>query len=467
MKEPLILNRLNLPHLLLASALLATSGCASMTRSTYIAPDLAVEAAWQVQAGGTAALNNGPWWEGFGDAELSALVERVLSENGDLAAAGIRLKQARMSADLASSQLLPTFTGSLGSSASGSVEGAGTWSDKSTVSLGASWEVDLFGRLDAERDAAGWETQATAQDLAATRLSLIATTVNAWWQLGYANERIALSEQSLAYVRKARELIARQYCAGAVSRLEVSDAEQTVASQEASHTQLLQARTETLNALAALLGRQTYDGPELDALPRQALPAVDAGIPAELLSRRPDLAASELRLRKSLANADAVKASYYPQLSLTGSLGTSSESLLSFFSNPIASLGSALSLPFLNPDRVRLGTGIARADYEIAAEQFRQDFYEALRDTANALSARAQYLQQAEAVERNYAAALDAEQLYARRYGAGAVALRDWLDAMERLRSAQGSLIENRLNQLNAQVALYQALGGDAAAPAG
>lgn len=466
MKETRIPTRLNLPRLLLAATLLSTSGCASMTRSIYVAPDLPVEAAWQQQVSGTATLTSSPWWDGFGDAELSGLVDRVLAENGDLAAASIRLKQARMSTDLASSQLLPTFTGSLGASTSGSVESGGTWSDKSTASLGASWEVDLFGRLDAERDAAGWEAQATAQDLAATRLSLIATTVSAWWQLGYANERIALSEQSLAYVRKACELINRQYSAGAVSRLEVSDAEQTVASQEASHTQLLQARTETMNALAALLGRQTYDGPELDALPRQALPAVDAGIPAQLLSRRPDLAAAELRLRKSLANADATKASYYPQLSLTGSLGTSSESLLSFLSNPVASLGSALSLPFLNPDRVRLGTGIARADYEIAVEQFRQDFYEALRDTANALSAREHYLQQSEAIARSHAAAFDAEQLYARRYGAGAIGLRDWLDAMERLRSAQASVIENRLNQLNAQVALYQALGGDAATPA-
>jgi len=445
--------------------LLATAGCASLTQSTYSAPDLPVDPAWAQPASGSQAAQGGNWWDQFGDAELSALVDRVLEENADLAAAGIRLRQARMSADLAASQLLPTFSGSLSNGASKSLDDGSSWSESSSASLGASWEVDLFGRLDSERDAARWEAEATAQDLAATRLSLAGTAVTAWWQLAYANERITLGEQTLAYQRRVLELVQVQYDAGAVSRLEVREAEQSVASQEASLTQLVHARAEARNALAALLGRQTYDGPEPGTLWAGELPAIDTGIPAQLLGRRPDLAAGELRLRKSLATADATVASFYPQLTLTGALGTASDALLSFLSNPAASLGAALSLPFLNPERVRLSTGIARADYEIAVEEFRQDFYDALRDTADALSAREQYLRQAEALERNYTAARDAEELYQRRYGAGAVALRDWLDAMERLRSAQSSVIENRLNQLNAQVALYQALGGDAAVP--
>jgi NodT family efflux transporter outer membrane factor (OMF) lipoprotein len=447
----------------LGAALLATGGCASLTRSTYSAPQLPVEAAWQQQAPGTANVAAGTWWDRFGDSDLSALVTRVVEANGDLAAAGIRLRQARLSADLAASQLFPSFNGSLSNGASAPLDGGQT-SKSSSASLGASWEVDLFGRLDAERDAARWEAEATEKDLAATRLSLIGTTVRAWWQLAYVNERISLAEQSLDYDRKTYELVARQHAAGAVSRLDVREAEETVASQEAALTQLVQSRVETRNALAALLDRQVYDGPERQTLPREELPAVDAGIPAGLLARRPDLSASELRLRKTLATADATAASYYPQFSLTGSLGTASSSLLLFLGNPIASLGAALSLPVLNPDRIRLGTGIARADYDAAAAQFRQDVYDALRDTANALSAREQYVKQGEALALTLVAAQDAEVLYARQYSAGAVALRSLLDARERLRTAQGSAIENRLNQLDAQVSLYEALGGDAVA---
>ncbi|MBS0399149.1 MAG: TolC family protein, partial [Proteobacteria bacterium] len=177
--------------------------------------------------------------------------------------------------------------------------------------------------------------------------------------------------------------------------------------------------------------------------------------------RRPDLAAAELRLRKSLATADATRASFYPALTLTGALGTTSNALAGFFGNPTASLGAMLALPFLNVDRVRLSTGIARADYEIAVKAFKQGFYDALRDTADALSSRTQLGAQGAALERSYAAARDAEQLYERQYRAGAIPMRAWLDAQERRRSAENSLIGNRINQLNAQVALHQALGDE------
>jgi len=485
------------PRNSLTAALLASllaAGCMPFTHSAYQRPSLPTEPGWEQPAPPTAAQSGQPdpsaesapaqpspaasarseqqpapqnpariepWWDEFQDADLSALVSRVLSVNADLAAAGIRLQQARLSARLATSQLFPTFTASLSSGATRPVDHAADWTDSSGASLGASWEVDLFGRLSAARSAARWEASATERDLAATRLSLIGTTVEAWWQLAYANERIAIGEQSLAYARKALDLVQLQYRAGAVSRLELRDAEQTVASQEASQAQLVQGRVEARNALAALLEQQVYPGPERQSLPRGELPEVQAGLPSSLLSRRPDLAAAELRLRESLATADAVRASFYPALTLTGALGTASDALARFFSNPSASLGAVLSLPFLNVDRVRLSTGIARADYEIAVKDFTQTFYDALRDTANALSSRIQLAQQGTALERSYAAAHDAEQLYERQYRAGAIPMRSWLDAQERRRGAENSLIENRLNRLNAQVALHQALGDE------
>lgn len=442
---------------------LACAGCASLTHTTYVAPELPVSAAWDVRPSGAVIAREGAWWNQFGDAGLTTLVDNVLAANGDLAAAGIRLRQARMSADLAASQLRPTFTGNLSTGGSQALDGGNGWSENASASLGASWEVDLFGRLGAQRDAAEWAAQASAQDLAATRLSLVGTAVSAWWQLGYANERIVIAEQSLAYTQRALTLVQLQYQAGAVSQIELRDAEQSLAAQQATLTQLTQARVEARNALAALLGQQSYTGAELQVLPIAPLPAVSAGLPAELLGRRPDLAAAELRLRQSLATSDATEAGFYPQLNLTGSLGTASSTLIDIISNPVASLGAAISLPFLNPDRVRLQTGIARADYDIAVAEFRQDFYEALRDTGNALSQREQLIGQAVLLQRSLSAADDAEGLYERRYRAGAIALRAWLDAQERLRTSQVSLLDNRLSQLNAQVSLYQALGGDAA----
>ncbi len=449
--------------LLIPVLALACAGCASMTRTTYAAPELPVAAAWETRPSGALIAREGAWWNQFGDAGLTTLVDNVLAANGDLAAAGIRLRRARMSADLAASQLRPTFTGNLSTGGSQALDGGNGWSENASASLGASWEVDLFGRLGAQRDASDWAAAASEQDLAATRLSLAGTAVSAWWQLGYAHERIAIAEQSLAYTQRALTLVELQYQAGQVSRIELRDAEQSVASQQATLTQLNQARTEARNALAALLGQQNYAGQEPTSLPVAPLPAVSAGLPADLLGRRPDLAAAEFRLRQVLATSDATVAGFYPQLTLTGSLGTASSTLLDIVSNPVASLASAISLPFLNPDRVRLQTGIARADYDIAVAEFRQDFYEALRDTANALSSREQLIRQSGLLQTSLAAATDSESLYERRYRAGAIALRAWLDAQERLRTSQVSLLDNRLSQLNAQVTLYQALGGDAA----
>ncbi|KPH68113.1 transporter [Novosphingobium sp. ST904] len=438
-------------------------GCAQAVRTSYSQPALPVDAAWDYAAQGADRLSSVPWWNEFNDPGLTSLVDRVLVANADLAAAGLRLKKAHLAAEQARQGLFPSGNASLSSNASKLLNGGSPWSKSSAASLGVSWELDLFGRLSAAADAAKWEDQASAQDLAETRLSLISTTAQAWWQLGLANEQITIGEESLSYVRRALELVRRQYDAGAVSRLELRDAEQSVAAQESSQTQLIQARVQALKALAALLDRQSYDGAELRELPHQPLPAIAAGVPASLLGRRPDLAAAELRLRGTLASSDATVASYYPSLSLTGTLGTASSSLLKFFSDPAAGIGAMLSLPELNPAKVRLATGIARTDYDIAVQNFRQTFYDALRDTQTVLSAREQYVHQAGFAEDNYAAARDAERLYERQYRAGAIPLRSWLDAQERLRSARTSLIQNRFNQLVTQVQVYQALGGDAA----
>ena len=239
------------------ATVLATGGCASLTRSHYTPPELAVGPTWNANVDGATRPASGHWWDQFGDSQLSTLVGQVLDSNNDLAGAGIRLRQARLSADLAATQLLPSFDGNLSTGASRSLEDNNTgWNTSSSTTLGASWELDLFGRLDAQRDAARWEAQASEQDLAATRLALVGTTVKAWWQLAYAHERIALARQTLDYTRKALELVQIQYKAGAVSRLDLRDAQQTVASQEVTLTRLEQGRVEARNTIGALLGQQ-------------------------------------------------------------------------------------------------------------------------------------------------------------------------------------------------------------------
>ena len=179
--------------------------------------------------------------------------------------------------------------------------------------------------------------------------------------------------------------------------------------------------------------------------------------------RRPDLRAAELRLRQALAAIKVTATSYYPSLSLTGSVGSSSPSLGDVLSNPVATLGAGLSLPFLRFRQMQLDIESADLSYQIAANDFRRTLYTALAEVDNALSARQRLAEQVAAAERSYAEAVEIERLYEVRYRAGATDLRNWLDAQQTRRNAELSLAQARRSQLGNDVTLIKALGGGVA----
>ena len=199
---------------------------------------------------------------------------------------------------------------------------------------------------------------------------------------------------------------------------------------------------------------------EPQRLPQVSLPQIAAGLPADILSRRPDLRASELRLRESLANKDATTASYYPSINLTGKLGSSSTSLTELIKNPALTLGASLSLPFLQYNDMKKNIAISQLDYEKAIIQYRQTLYQAFADVENSLSARTELNQQVQLQQRNLELAEKAERLTDVRYRNGAVALKNLLDQQETTRAARLSLVNTKQNQYNAYVTLMQALGG-------
>ncbi|MBG7618425.1 efflux transporter outer membrane subunit [Herbaspirillum sp. AP02] len=459
MSKPL-LSRL---PLLLALALLG--GCSSLTRTPYAPPVTQAPPAWQ-QAPAAGTVDAQRWWQGFGDAELTRLIDEVLRKNNNLAAATIKVRRAQLLAGLADDAFVPALGGQLGSSASKPLSGNNrSTTRQSQNSITLSYEVDLWGRLGANYDAARWEALATEQDRASTALTMVGTTANLYWTGAFLNQRIRTAEQSIDYARKTLELVNTQYGAGAVSSLEVLTAQQNLLSQQSSYTDLIRQRVENDNALAIL-----FDSPPDQAftlppsLPEQPLPALEAGLPADLLGRRPDLRAAELRLRSALANVDLTRLGFYPQLNLTGTLGTSSDALLRLVQNPIATLGAQLTLPFLQQTQMKLKVGVSQADYDSAVTNFRQTLYSAFSDVENALAARQQYANQQALLVRNLEVAQAAERLFELRYRAGSVTLQAWLDQQDKRRTAETSLAQTRLNQLKNQMTLYQALGGDARA---
>lgn len=444
----------------------ALAGCGAITRTTYEAPQVALPAQFKHAQPSAAAPAPEAWWRAFGDPRLDAWIDMALARNPDLATAGIRVRRAALQAQLAGRALLPQPGGTLSTGASRPLSGSPRSTlETSSATLSVGWELDLFDRLGAQRDAAVFEAQASEQDRQAVALSLAATTASLYWQLALANERLEFARQSLEYTRRTGELVEAQYRSGAVSSLERREARQALAEQQALLSQYTQARAELRQALNELLLGAEAPGGEPQALPTGALPAIAAGLPAELLGRRPDLRAAELRLRASLASSDAATARYYPTLSLTGSLGGSSNSLLDLLANPVAALGASMTLPFLNVGEMRLNTAIARNQHEEAVVNFRKSLYAALAETEKALSARTELASQEQAQQRVTQESAEITRLYEARYRAGQVPLRTWLDAQERSRNAQLALSALHLAQLQNQVTINKVLGGGWQAP--
>ena len=446
--------------LLLASAL---TGCAAVVKTPYQAPVVEIPHSFAIdQQKIHEATHLDRWWTLFNDAGLNRLVDEVLANNNDLVVAGINLQQAQLQAGLAQNRQGIRVNSSASTGHNFDLNSGRDSSRGVSLNGGVSYEVDLFGRLASQTEAARWEALATEQDLQATAQSLIATTAKLYWQIGYLNERLTVSKQNLASTEQTYTLVRSQYRAGAVSGLDLTQAEQAVQSQKAGLSQIQQQLLESRTALAVLMNRpvQQLNITEPKRLSNLRLPAIEPGLPANLLSRRPDLQAAELRLRKALANKDATKASYYPSISLTGSLGSSSTSLTQLLQNPTLALGASLSLPFLQYNDMQKDLAISELDYEKAITQYRQTLYQAFADVENALSNRSELNKQVALQQKNVELAEKTERLTQVRYQNGAIALKNVLDNQETTRNARLSLLQTKQNQYNAYVTLMQSLGG-------
>lgn len=411
--------------------------------------------------GGQTDNKGSAWWRAGDLPVLDAWVNTALARNADLAMAGVRLRRAMLEARLAGAQLVPTVSGAWNTRiARGLGSGQPDAGSGSTGQITVSWELDFFGRLGALQDAAGFEAQASEQDRQAVRLVLVASVIDLYFQLAHANGRVAMAEASERDAQRIVALVQVRFRAGAEGRLALHEALQVREERAADLAALRQAATVLRERVRVLLDGASVPLPEPRTLPEIALPPIHPGLPADLLGRRPDLRAAQWRLQSAGARTDAAAASYYPGISLTGALGSSSRALLDVLANPVATLGIGMTLPFLQARRLGIETDIARTRYEEAAVGFRKTLYTALGEVDQALSARLRLAEQEVALRRAQRQAADAARVYEARFLVGMLPLRSWLDAQERLRTAEVTHASIRLAQLQNQVQLRQVLGG-------
>lgn len=470
------------PCVAIAVALL--TGCASSTRHTaWTSPELparwmaapeqaivespdlpwpgSLEAIAQETAGVHSAEAHGDaWWQAFGDDALNALVEEALANNADLAIAALRVRRAQLEAGLVGAETGPRARVTAAADA-GRAFDTDRLRRSSGVNAALSFEFDLWGKLAARRDEAAWRMQATEADREAAALLLIGTTAKLYWRIGYLNESIALGEASIVDAQRTAALLEARVAAGAATPVDAARARQQLAALRAEQAERRLEQEGGRNALALLLNRLPEErSMQAQGLSGTRVPDIRAGLPAVVLARRPDLRAAESRLRARMAHVDFTRAAIYPDFTLTAELGTRSDSLVRLLQNPIASVGTAIALPFIQWHTVRLKAALSENEFEEASVDFLKKLYAALADVETALAAKTQL--DAEAEQRTRAleeAGLAAASARAR-FELGATDAAPWLDAQRAQRLARAHQLTNRLARLENRIDLFLALGG-------
>jgi outer membrane protein, multidrug efflux system len=457
---------------------LALAACQT---APFVAPEVPVPAHWAhapsaaapappAAAGTTASpgrLADRPWAQVFPVPELTALIDEALVGGSELVVAVERVELARAQYGLERAALFPSINAA-GAVTRQRMPGADPSSN--VISEGANlglvmpaWEIDLWGKLAARTEAARRDVLASAALAEGVRISLAAQVSTLYLELLDLDSQLAISRRTLDGRRHSLRLTRARFDEGVSSILDVRQAESLVASSEQSIAELQRRGAQNENALSVLLGRNP--GPiarsaRLDAL---ALPAETlAGLPSELLQRRPDIRAAEEALRGASANVEAARKAFLPSVSLSTMLGFASPALGQLFDSGryAWSLQPAIGLPLFDAGRLQSGVDGAEAQRRILVEQYRATIRQAFREVSDALVALETLGVQSEASRRVMVANRERVRISRARYLAGVASFFEVLDAERQLFDSEVALSQVTRNRHQAVVQLYRALGG-------
>lgn len=470
------MNRFTLLRSRLMAAGLATMASACSLIPAYERPAAPVADQWPASTNVAATLPVIPnavtppatpadalaWQRFFTDPRLQALQATALRNNRDLRLALLNVEQARAMVRARDADLSPTVgLGIAGSRAPAS--GGGTTTNYTAGFSVAAWEIDLFGRLASLGQAASAQYLATEEGRKAAQASLVAGVANTWLTLVADEELLALTRQTLATREESLRLVRLRYEHGASSELDVRQAESLTESARATLAQQARQRAQDLNALSLLLGQSApADAVQGISTTGLNLPDLPAGVPSEVLVRRPDVRQAEQQLLAANANIGAARAAFFPRISLTAGLGVASKDLSELFSHSTWAFTAAPQalLTVFDAGRNQANLRAAQAARDTAVAQYERAIQSAFREVADALAGRATFTTQLQAQERQAQAESVRLKLATLRYENGVASSLDLLDAQRAQFAAQQALIQVRLARLQNQVQLYKALGG-------
>lgn len=404
------------------------------------------------------------WWQGFGSPELDALIAEARAGNPQLAAAVARVSQAAALVRIARAPLLPfaAFDADVVRQSANGSTGAlsGTYTD---ATLSASYEIDFWGRERALAASARAHWEASRYDRETIALALTASVADAYFRVLGLRDRLTLAREGLGNGRAVLRQVEVRAQAGAALASDVAEQRALVATQEAAVAALTQSESDALTALAVLLDRPPQGfAVGASALSTLTLPALSPGLPSELLTRRPDIAAAEADLAAANADVAAARAALLPQIVLSGSAGVQTAAAVGLpgATGSLYTLAAGLTQPIFDH-----GALAGQRDYTIAQREeilarYRSTVVAAFADVQRALTARMALARERAAEETAVYEARRALGLVTAQYRAGAADLFSVLDAERAQFAAQDALSQVELAQLQAEVALFEALGG-------
>ena len=412
------------------------------------------------------------WFELFHDDQLTQLVTAALNSNFELRIAAERVLQARAAYGITRSNQFPSVDASVsGNSVRSSQRGAnpgipaGADTGVSYVEAGFSvgWEIDVWGRLRRLNEAARARYLATEEARHGVVTTLVADVTETYLALRGLDLELDIAKRTRETANESLRLIGVRKAGGIASGLDVRQAEQLLFSATAEIAGLEREIAQTENALSLLMGRMPGDitrGQPLEGF--QASPLVPAGLPSDLLERRPDIRQAEQEVIAANAQIGAAKAEYFPRIALTGFFGAQSRALTSLLSGPAGVFSAALgaSAPIFNAGRTRSNVELTEAIQREAVVTYQRAIYTAFRDVADSLAACTKTREQREEQQRLVDTLGDSARLALERYQTGLDSYLPVLDAQRNLFEGELGLARLRQQELASIVRLYRALGG-------
>ncbi len=445
-------------QLICALFLLPLAACTLTPEAS--APDRALPTHFRQGPEDAKAVDPYAWWRQFGDPVLTQHIESALANNLDLAKAAAKLSEFEALYAFAAGSSGPQLQ--LQSSAQRG-RSLGITSNNYQLATNVTWEIDFWGKLSNTRAAARAELLSQSASRNAVRLLVISNTANAYIELRELDQRLAISQRTLAGRQRSLQLAQARFKAGVVSRIDQRQAESEYQSVVSQVLQLEQSVVQKENALSLLLGRNPASIARGHTLGELTVPAVPSGLPSELLVRRPDLVQAAQTLSAAAAKVGVARAGMYPSISLTGALGSASSQLSGLFTGDATtwSFAPTLNFPLFDGGQSRSKVDASRAQLQQAGLDYQKAVLDALSDTENALVSVKKIREQEQAQNARVTALRSLEQLTRRVYEGGEKDSSDFLDAQRQLLEAETTLATTRSNALKSVVALYKALGGD------